>query len=126
MAKFYTVNIKHFTEERGCLIPFEFGQNCPFEIKRAFIIKDVPDIEITRGNHINTKSKCFIIPLQGSVNIDCEEAQTKETFILNNNCKGLFIDCGVYRKLYNFSNNAIILCLSDNKYNSDEFTDKIS
>lgn len=126
MTKFYTVNIEHFTEERGCLIPFEFGQNCPFEIKRVFVIKDVPDNKITRGNHINTKSKCFIIPLQGSVTIDCEEKQKKETFILNKNTKALFIDKNVYRKLYNFSKNTILLCLSDNKYNSTEFVDKIN
>ena len=125
MDKFCIIDIKSHIDERGCLIPFEYSQNCPFEIKRVFVIKDVPDKEITRGNHTNTKSKCLIIPIQGSVTIECIKKQEKETYVLNNSNQALFIDNGVYRKLYNFSSDAILLCLSDLPFDNTEFIDKI-
>lgn len=121
MKKFFLVDLKSYTDERGELIPFELNKNCPFDIKRAFTIANVPSSDIVRGNHINVKSKCFIIPLQGSVTIDCKVDDTVETYILNSNHKGLFIDIGVYRKLYNFSNDAILLCLADNYYEQKEY-----
>jgi dTDP-4-dehydrorhamnose 3,5-epimerase-like enzyme len=121
MKNFYTIDIKSYDDNRGCLTPFEFKHNCPFEIKRAFIISNVPNEEISRGKHINTKSKYLIIAIQGQVTITCEKDEQKESFILNNNLKALFIDNGVYRELFNFSENTILLCLSDSYYDKEEF-----
>ena len=72
-----------------------------------------------------TESKCLIIPIQGSVTIECIKKQEKETYVLNNSNQALFIDNGVYRKLYNFSSDAILLCLSDLPFDNTEFIDKI-
>ena len=121
MNSFFIVDIKTYKDERGCLTPFEYEHNCPFEIKRAFIISNVPNKNTSRGKHINTQSKYLIIAIKGQVTITCEKGSQKETFILENNSQALFINNGVYRELLNFSEDAILLCLSDSKYNKEEF-----
>ena len=121
MKNFYLINIRKYNDDRGCLIPFEYEKNCPFEIKRAFVINDVPNKNISRGKHINIKSKYLIIAIKGQVTIICKNAEQKKTFVLKDNTKALFINNGVYRELLNFSNDTILLCLSDSLYDEKEF-----
>lgn len=121
LKDFYTINLDSFKDKRGNLIPFQQGKNCPFEIQRAFVINNVPNNKISRGNHINIASKCLLIALSGEVTITCKNEEKEETFLLNDNEIGLFINNGVYRKLFNFSSDAILLCLSDTKYEPTEY-----
>ena len=121
MKNFYTIDIKSYNDERGCLTPFEYEHNCPFKIKRAFVLKNIPNENVIRGNHINTISKNLIIALNGKVTIDCEKDGVSKNFVLDKDSKALFIDNGVYRKLRDFSKDAILLCLSDTEFNKEEF-----
>ena len=42
------IQLKKFVDERGSLQPFEYQSNCPFEVKRVFIISNVKN-NIKRG-----------------------------------------------------------------------------
>ena len=42
MKNTYIVKFNEFKDKRGSLLPFEYKNNCPFEIKRIFIIYNVP------------------------------------------------------------------------------------
>lgn len=120
--KFYIVEFKPHIDDRGKLLPFEYNKNCPFDVKRIFLIYDVPNREIIRGEHVNEKSKTLIVAVSGSVMIDCYDEQgNKQTFNLNNKAQGLYISNGVYRKLYNFEKETVLLCLSDCYYDSMEY-----
>ncbi len=117
---FYIVNIDIKTDNRGSLTAFEKGCNCPFEIKRLFYITDVPNKDIIRANHINKDTSMVLIPVKGSCEVVCNK-QNPEKFVLNSPDKGLYIKKGIYRKLYNFTNDALILCLCDNYYDINEY-----
>ena len=122
MKNFYIINLNKYIDERGTLLPFEYNNNCPFEIKRCFVISDVPNKDVNRANHVNTKSKMLLIPLQGSFEICCRKPESIDSlhFFMDSPSKALFIDSGVFRKMYNFSKDAIVLCLSNEYYESEE------
>ena len=56
-----------FNDDRGSLIPIEL-KNVPFEVKRTFIVNNVPLNEI-RGNHSHYTTKQYLICINGSVDV---------------------------------------------------------
>jgi len=56
-----------FNDDRGSLIPIEL-KNIPFEVKRTFIVNNVPLNEI-RGNHSHYNTKQYLICINGSVDV---------------------------------------------------------
>ena len=117
------IQLKSFVDERGSLQPFEYQSNCPFEIKRVFIISDVPS-DLKRGKHKNIVSKHLLVCIKGSCSIKCLEDGFETIYNLDSSEKGLFINSGVYKEMYSFSKDAILLCLSDTLYNPDEYVEK--
>lgn len=114
------IQLKKFVDERGTLQPFEYQSNCPFEIKRIFIISDVPSY-LKRGKHKNIVSKHLLVCIKGSCQIKCIEKDVETIYNLDSQEKGLYINSGIYKEMYNFSEDAILLCLSDTLYNPDEY-----
>lgn len=120
MYDYKIIDLKCFQDERGSLTPFELNNNCPFDIKRIFYICNVPN-KASRGEHINSESKFLLVAIKGSVSIDIPKDGKTETFVLNSPNKALFLNNGIYKKLYNFSSDAILLCLSDNYYYQEDY-----
>ena len=120
MKNSYLIEFEKYTDERGSLISFEYKKNCPFKIERCFFVYDVPSF-ISRGGHINTKSKNLLIAVNGSCKIKIILNNEQKTFILDKPNIGLFIDKNVYKEIYDFNNNCILLCISDKKYNKEEY-----
>lgn len=116
------ISLKKYDDERGSLQPFEYLSNCPFEIKRVFIITDVPS-DLKRGKHKNIISKHLLVCIKGSCEIKCIEDGSETIYYLNSPEKGLFINSGIYKEMYNFSEDAVLLCLSDTLYNPDEYVE---
>ena len=56
-----------FNDDRGSLIPIEL-KNIPFEVKRVFVVNNVPLNEI-RGNHSHYNTKQYLICINGSVDV---------------------------------------------------------
>jgi dTDP-4-dehydrorhamnose 3,5-epimerase-like enzyme len=56
-----------FNDDRGSLIPIDL-KNIPFEVKRTFIVNNVPLNEI-RGNHSHYNTKQYLVCINGSVDV---------------------------------------------------------
>lgn len=63
--------LKIFSDHRGDLVPLEFPI-LPFEVKRLFMITNVPPGEI-RGGHSHYKCHQFFICLRGKIKIEYYE-----------------------------------------------------
>lgn len=92
----------------------------PFKIERAYWIYDVPGGQV-RGGHAFKKQKEFIIALSGSFDVLIDDGIQKESFSLNRSYYGLYIPCGFWRQMENFSTNALAVVLSSTKYNADDY-----
>ncbi|MDF2803947.1 MAG: fdtA [Anaerocolumna sp.] len=122
MKSFETYNFNKIGNlEIGYLTALEEKKDgVPFQIKRVYYIYNVPN-QVNRGFHAHKELKQILICLSGSVEIRVEKGDITENFKLNDPTKGLFINALVWREMYNFSNDAVLLVLASDIYKEDDY-----
>lgn len=105
---------------RGNLSFLESPSQLPFEIKRTYWIYDVPGGEI-RGSHAFKEQQEFIIALSGSFDIVLHDGFKEIKYSLNRSYYGLFIPKRYWRRLENFSTNALALIVSDKNFDENDY-----
>ncbi len=118
MKKFEVLEFPIYQDEKkGSLIPFEFTDKIPFEVKRSYIIKDVSNINITRGGHAHLKEKEVFVCLEGKCVIQVDiNGEGKKKYYLNSSQKGAFVDTFTWHEFSHFSKDAILLAFSSTEY----------
>lgn len=114
------IELSTFGDERGSLISFEKNTNVPFDVKRAFYIFDTKG-EISRGCHANRKSKFLLVVISGSCRVKIDTGKEQDNVLLNNPKKALFLNNMVWKEMYEFSHNAVLLVLSNEYYDESEY-----
>lgn len=115
------INLISHGDFRGNLIAFEKGVNCPFPIKRCFYIYDTKSNEVVRGAHANKKSEFLLVVISGSCKVRVDTGSGKETFSLNSPMQALYLDKMVWKEMFDFSHNSILLVLSNELYDESEY-----
>ena len=92
----------------------------PFAPIRLYWIHSVPTNEI-RGNHAHKKLNQFFLALKGEVSIEISSNYEKEVVSLNSPNKVLVLNSGYWRRLFNFSPDAVILVGADAQYDSYDY-----
>lgn len=114
------IDLKVNGDERGKLIAFEKNINCPFEIKRAFYIFDTK-MNIARGQHANRFSEFMLVLISGSCKIKINDGIKEEIVTLDNPRTGLYLNKMIWKEMYDFSHNAILLILTSTNYDPNEY-----
>lgn len=118
--KYKLLEFPELGDERGHLVVIENLKNIPFEIKRIFYIYGTkPDV--VRGQHANKISRFVLINLCGSCKIKVNDGENEEIIILNKPHHGIYLDRMVWKDMYDFSEDSILLVLSDSVYLKDEY-----
>jgi dTDP-4-dehydrorhamnose 3,5-epimerase-like enzyme len=107
-------------DDRGGLIPFEKGMNVPFEVRRAFYIFNTRP-GTARGSHANRNSQFLFVVISGSCKVKIDNGVEKSVAELNRPNQALWLDKMVWKEMYDFSYNAILLVLSNEKYDENEY-----
>lgn len=114
------INLPKICDKRGNLSFAEQNNHIPFEIKRAFWVYDVPGGE-TRGGHAYKQSCEFIIALSGSFDVLIDDGTEKKVFQMNRSYYGLYVPCGLWREMINFSTNSLALVLASTPYDENDY-----
>jgi len=114
------IDLPKILDKRGNLSFFEHPNQLPFEILRTYWIYDVPGGEI-RGSHAFKEQQEFIIALSGSFDVVIHDGSTETKYSLNRSYYGLYIPKMFWRKLENFSTNALALIVSDKSYDDNDY-----
>ncbi len=114
------INFKSFDTKNSNLVALQKDSNCPFEIKRVFYIFGVSE-NVVRGKHANKNSQFLLIALSGSCKIKVRYFQSEEIFCLDSPKKGLFLGKMLWKEMFDFSKDCILLVLSDCYYDKDEY-----
>lgn len=115
------VQLPKFLDPRGNLSFFENGLQVPFQIKRTYLIYDVPGGEI-RGGHAFREQAEFIVALSGSFDVVVRDAfSNTRSFQLNRSYFGLYIPNMLWRHLENFSTNAVCLVASSTLFDPNDY-----
>jgi hypothetical protein len=92
----------------------------PFFPRRLYWIHSVPSDE-SRGNHAHKELNQFFLALKGEVSIEISSNKQKEVVTLDSGNKLLVLESGYWRKLFDFSLDAVILVGADSEYNPDDY-----
>lgn len=122
----YFINFKDIVDKKnddrpkGHLTPIEELADVPFPIRRVYYITRVPENTI-RGFHAHMKLEQVLLCLNGTVKINVSDLFSKETFVLDDPAKGLYIGPGLWREMYDFSPAAVLLVLASEHYTEDDY-----
>lgn len=108
-------------DERGHLVVVEGMQDIPFEIKRVFYIYG-SDATVIRGQHANRKSQFVLINVAGNSKVKIRDGLGNESiFSLNRPHTGIYIPQMVWKDMYDFSEDSVLLCLASEYYDAEEY-----
>jgi dTDP-4-dehydrorhamnose 3,5-epimerase-like enzyme len=108
------------TDNYGSLVAVEAFANVPFDIKRVYYIFSVEE-DVRRGFHSHKDLEQVLICVHGSVKILVKTPFEEETVLLNNPCKGLYIGPMVWREMFDFSSDAVLLVLASDHYKVSDY-----
>lgn len=108
-------------DERGNLVIAEGEEDIPFEIKRVFYIYG-SDATVVRGRHANKKSEFVLINVAGSSKVKVKDGEGNEIiYVLNKPRTGIYLPNMVWKEMYDFSPDSVLLCLASTHYDPDEY-----
>ena len=110
-----------FGDDRGNLVVVEGeGMDIPFDIKRVFYIYG-SDAEVIRGRHANRKSEFVMINVSGKSKVKVDNGYEKQIIELNRPRMGLYLSTMVWKDMYEFSEDSVLLVLASEHYDAEEY-----
>ena len=108
-------------DERGHLVIVEGMKDIPFDIKRIFYIYG-SDSKVIRGQHANRKSEFVLINVAGTSKVRVKDGKGNEAvFALNRPHTGIYLPKMVWKEMYDFSEDSVLLCLASENYDAEEY-----
>lgn len=107
-------------DETGSLVAIESNKNINFDIKRVYYIFDIKS-DVMRGKHAHQDLKQLLICVTGSCKIRLDNGKEKDVVELSSPNEGVYINNLIWREMYDFSKNCILLVLADKLYDEDDY-----
>lgn len=121
MKKSYMLQFPRHGDERGWLVAIEGNRDIPFDIQRIFYIFG-SDSTVVRGKHANRRSEFVLINVCGSCRVRTVETDGEvQEFVLDKPHTGIYLPKLVWKEMYDFSEDSILLCLSSEHYDNAEY-----
>lgn len=114
------LNFADLGDERGKLVVVEGEQHIPFAIQRVFYIYG-SDSEVVRGQHANRESEFVLINVGGTSKVRIDNGHSEAVIELNKPMMGLYIPTMVWKDMYDFSEDSILLVLASTHYDGKEY-----
>lgn len=107
-------------EPRGQLIFGELGNPIPFEVRRMFMIRGVPDENI-RGEHAHRALHQLLICTTGSVEASVDDGRVRKRVLLNTPRVALHMPPGTWGIQQRYSRDANLLVLASHEYDAADY-----
>lgn len=104
----------------GNITVVENGKVIDFDIKRVFYIYDIPG-GVTRGAHAHKTLRELIVAATGSFEVRVFDGEREKVFLLNHPSKALYLSCGVWEELRNFSSGSVALVLASTPHMPEDY-----
>ncbi len=107
-------------DDRGQLVALEENNNVPFAIKRVYYMYNTVSNAV-RGKHAHKKLQQILVCVHGSCEVLLDNGKEKETLLLDKPHEGLYIQNSVWREMYNFSSDAVLMVLASELYDETDY-----
>lgn len=120
-TNYKVLEFKEYGDERGNLVVAEgSGFDVPFDIRRVFYMYG-SDPDIKRGNHANKYTQFVLINVSGSSKVLVDDGHKKEIIVLDKPRMGLYLGPMVWKEMYDFSPDSVLLVLASEHYIEGEY-----
>lgn len=110
-------------DSRGMLVALEQQRNVPFEIRRVYYLFATTQ-DVHRGRHAHRHLNQLAVAVRGSVTFLLDDGTGPAEVVLDDPTKGLMLGSMVWRDLYDFSDDCVLMVLADQLYDpADYITD---
>lgn len=99
----------------GKLVPVEAQADVPFPVERIYYIFDVEN-GMRRGYHSHRDLEQALVCVHGSVKILVKTPFEEENILLDDPSRALYIGPMVWREMYDFTPDAVLLVLASRHY----------
>ena len=113
-------NFKRIGDERGELVALEVFKDIPFEIKRIYYIFNTAD-RVRRGFHAHKNLNQIAVTVKGSCKFLLDDGTNTKHVTLDGPNQGLLLNGFLWREMYDFSEDCVLLVLADQLYDEDDY-----
>lgn len=114
------IKFQEFGDQKGKLIVIESNKSIPMNIERIFYIYGSAK-EVIRGQHANKDSEFVLVNVSGKSKVKIDYGNSQEIIELNEPHMGVYIPKMIWKEMYDFSEDSVLLVLSNLKYNPEEY-----
>jgi len=114
------IEFKDLGDERGKLVVIEGNESIPFDIQRVFYIYG-SDPEVVRGQHANRDSEFVLINVAGTSKVRITDGKEEFVVALDRPMIGVYIPKMVWKDMYDFSSDSVLLVLASTHYDGKEY-----
>lgn len=107
-------------DDRGQLVALEEFKDIPFEIKRVYYMYDTGE-NVRRGYHAHRNLEQILICIHGSCKVLLDNGNERKKVYLEKPYEGLYIPNYMWREMYDFSPDAVLLVLASEYYDEDDY-----
>ena len=118
--KIKKIHLRSHGDERGQLIALEEKNDIPFAVKRVYYIFDTAK-GVRRGYHAHKRLEQILVCVSGSCKIHHDNGTETEEVLLDDPTVGLYISNNIWREMYDFSPDAVLLVLASELYDEKDY-----
>ncbi len=107
-------------DHRGELVAIEHPKDLPFKIERVYYLIQTKD-QVRRGFHAHRNLDQVLIAIAGSCRVSVDDGFQKKEYLLDNCKVGLRITNLVWREMFDFSPDCVLLVLASDIYKEDDY-----
>ncbi|HUA78723.1 MAG TPA: FdtA/QdtA family cupin domain-containing protein [Dyella sp.] len=114
------VQLQQHGDNRGMLIALEQDRNVPFQIRRVYYLFATKG-DVRRGQHAHRHLHQLAIAVRGSVTFLLDDGTGPVEVVLDDPTRGLVLGRMVWRELYDFSDDCVLMVLADQVYDPSDY-----
>ena len=107
-------------DHRGNLVALEENKDIPFQIKRVYYMYDTVE-GVGRGYHAHKSLEQILICIHGTCKVLLDNGHETKVVPLETPYEGLYIANDMWREMYDFSPDAVLLVLASDYYNEEDY-----
>lgn len=114
------IDFQKHGDERGMLVALEETKEVPFTIKRVYYMYDTAQ-NVRRGYHAHKRLQQILICVHGGCTIHLDDGQECKEVRLDKPFEGLYIANNVWREMYDFTEDAVLMVLASELYDENDY-----
>lgn len=114
------LSFREMGDERGKLVIIEGENDIPIDIKRIFYIYG-SDKDVIRGQHANLNTEFVLINVSGKSKVRLFDGEEEMIVLLDKPRMGIYIPQMVWKDMYEFSEDSVLLVLASEHYDANEY-----